>query len=612
MGGLFAATADEDAVPLVIDGLASLAPHACDSSGVGVITERQIQRRRVRGPVSSLDRLLAEVPIAAPTVIGHTGRATLGLASRRNVQPHASSRVAVVQVGILENHVALRRELENEGVQFRSDTDSEVIVWLLDRELLGGVHPMTALQRVLPRLRGSFAIGVLCARYEDRLFAARRGAPLSVGRSAGRAWLASDAEVLRRHARESAVLEEGHIAELRPGQVRMFDAALARRTPAWVRGVRYSSTIVKSGSAVTDLARAEVAEQPAVLERVLRDLEHDLGSAELEQWCGPLWQADRILAVGCGDSYHAAHIARYWFEHIAGIPVELELSWELAARRVLRGEGIVPLVISSPETDADAVVALRSLRRRQVHAVALLHGSSGAVAREAGTVLSCKRGNFGTASSVAFMPQLASLAAAAIAARHLRSGVAATDGLPRSIAELPRAMEAAFACEESCAELGKQIADAGRAAFIGRGMGYPLASFAARRIEALSPFSAERLNGGEIKYRPGWRGDGGTPVIVVASSAASSREAISDARLVAARGGTPWVVGATGPASSEASETLRSVVVDGLDPLWAPFVLAIPLQLIACHGARAHESRLESTRAVSEASHKAANTQTDE
>ena len=237
MGGLFAATAHEDIVPLVMSGLASLAPHGCNSSGVGVLSERQIQRRRVDGPLSSLDTLLSEVPIMAPTALGHTGRGTLGLASRRNAQPHASSRVALVQVGILENHASLRLELESEGVQFRSDTDSEVIVWLLDRELANRVHPMTALQRVLPRLRGSFALGVICSRYEDRVYAARRGAPLAVGQSSDKAWLASDAKVLGRYARESMALEDGQIAELRPGHVRVFDAALVPCAPRWVRNV---------------------------------------------------------------------------------------------------------------------------------------------------------------------------------------------------------------------------------------------------------------------------------------------------------------------------------------------------------------------------------------
>ena len=255
MGGLFCATAHDNIVPVVMDGLARLRRPGCDSSGVGVLAERQIQRRRVDGAVSSLDRLLSEVPIAAPTVIGYTGRATLGLPSRRNAQPHASSRVALVQVGIVENYASLRFELECDGVQFRSDTDSEVIVWLLDRELANRVHPMTALQQVLPRLRGSFALGMFCPQYGSRIYAARRGAPLMLGRSSDKAWLASDADVLRRYADESVTLDEGHIAELSPGRIRVFDAALARRAPRWVRNSRSSSTRAKSGTFVTDLAR---------------------------------------------------------------------------------------------------------------------------------------------------------------------------------------------------------------------------------------------------------------------------------------------------------------------------------------------------------------------
>jgi glucosamine--fructose-6-phosphate aminotransferase (isomerizing) len=612
MGGLFCATAHDDIVPVVMDGLARLERPGCDSSGVGVLAERQIQRRRVDGAVSSLDRLLSEVPIAAPTVIGYTGRATLGLPSRRNAQPHASSRVALVQVGIVENYASLRFELECDGVQFRSDTDSEVIVWLLDRELANRAHPMTALQQVLPRLRGSFALGMFCSQYGSRIYAARRGAPLMLGRSSDKAWLASDADVLRRYADESVTLDEEHIAELRPGRVRVFDAALARRASRWVRSSRSSSTMVKSGTFVTDLARTEVMAQPILLERVLRALERDLASGDVERWCGPLWRADRILLVACGDSYHAAQVAQAWLERIAGIPVELELSWELAARRAILREGVVPLVVSSSETDADALSALRYLKKREAPAVALVHGSSRAVAQEAEVVLDRKHADLGAASAVALPSQLCALAAATIAARHLRHGSGVGDGLPASIADVPRAMEAALGLDEACAEIGRRIADAGRGVFVGRGMGRPLASLGARRVEALSGLRAEGFGGGELKYRPGWRIEPNAPAVVLVADDRTVREALSDARHIIASGGEPWLIGDTRTAIMAARHDMRCITVDRLNPMWAPFVLAIPLQLIAWHAARARESRPESRPAVSEASHKSPSRRADE
>lgn len=611
MGGLFAATSHDDIVPLVMDALAGVEPGGCDSSGIGVLTERRIQRRRVDGPVSSLVELLSEVPIAAPTVLGHAGRATLAHPSRRNAQPHASSRVAVVQVGIIENHAPLRLELESKGVQFRSDTESEVVVWLLDRELANGAHPMTALQRVLPRLRGSFALAVICPRHWDRMYAARRGALLLVGQSSDKAWLASDGAVLQRHADETLELEDGQIAELRPGQVRIFDADLTRRTPHWVRSVRTSTSIAESGTFVRDRAHEDVMWQPAIVARLLDALERDLAAGNVERWCGPLWRADRILALACGDSYHAAHVARTWLEQIAGIPVELELSWELAARKAILGEGVVPLVVSSSETDADALAALRHLKERGVPAVALVHGSSTAVAQEADVVLDCRHAELeDVPTTTAFSSQLCALAAAAIAARNLRNDLGVGDGLPRSITDVPRAMEAAFGLEEECAELGLRIAEAGRAAFVGRGMGRPLASLGARRLQALGCLPAEDIGGGELKYASSGRFEPGTPVVVLAPDESAVPEALSDARYVLACGAEPWFVGDTRSTITAARQGLRCIAVDRVDPLWAPLVLAIPLQLIAWHAARASGARLDAASADGEADDKSASGQT--
>ena len=260
-----------------------------------------------------------------------------------------------------------------------------------------------------------------------------------------------------------------------------------------------------------------------------------------------MWRADRILVIACGDSYHAAQVAQAWLEQIAGIPVELELSWELAARRAILREGVVPLVVSSSETDADALSALRYLKKRETPAVALVHGNSRAVAQEAAVVLDCKHADLGTASTAALPSQLCALAAATIAARHLRDGSGVGDGLPASIADVPHAMAAALELDEACAEIGRRIADAGRGVFVGRGMGRPLASLGARRVEALSGFRAEGFGGGEIKYRPALAHPAGIrpPSCSRPDQRQRCARQLSDARHVIAGGGEPWLIGAT-------------------------------------------------------------------
>ena len=346
--------------------------------------------------------------------------------------------------------------------------------------------------------------------------------------------------------------------------------------------------------------------QPAVAARVLHALERDLESGTVERWCGPLWRAERILALGCGDSYHAAHIARAWFEHVAGIPTELELSWELAARRPILEKGVVPLVVSSSQTDADALAALRHVNQRGVPAVALVHGSSTAVTEEAATVLDCTHTELEDVPTTAFLSQLCALAAASISARNLRGDRGASEGLPRSITDVPRAMEAAFGIEEQCAEIGRRIGEVGRAVFVGRGIGRPLASLGARRLEALAPVSAIDVGGGELKYGLRERIEPGTPAVVLAADEGATREALSDARHVLASGGEPWLIGDARATTLAARHGLRHISVDRVDPLWAPLVLAIPLQLIACHAARAGATGHEAEGLEGETQHKPA------
>ena len=605
MDGIFGATAHDDVVPVVMDGLRRLTRPGCISSGVAALTYRGVQRRRSGGPLWSLDPLLAEAPIAAPTVIGHTGHATLGVASRRNAQPHASSRVAVVHVGFIENHAAIRVELERKAVQFRSDTESEVIVWLLDRELANRAHPMAALQRTLRRLWGSFSLALICPQHPNTLYAAQRGRGLAVGKSASEAYLASDAEAFDDVAHEWIALEDGDMAELRPGHVRVFDHELARRDPRWHRSRRTSTAFVKRAAPTAAPTRAELRAQPVQVARVLRLLERDVASGAIEPWCGPLWKADRIVAIGSGDSYRAAQFARHWLEHVAAIPVELELSSELVARNAIFADGIVPLVVADSQSDPDALAALRDLKRRAIPSVALANGSSTEVAAQADFVLGARIGAAPSDRAAAFIVQLCMLAAATIAARRLREGLGADDRPLRSLLDVPAAMETALALDEPCAELGRRIAVAGRGVFVGRGLGRSLAEMGARHLESVSGLRSEGVAGGELSHRPNWRLEKGTPVVVVATRDCPAGQAVSDVRAVIACGGDPWVVADARTAALVARQGYACIVVDPIDPLWAPFVHFIPLQLIAAHAGRGRGLRAGTRLSTGKPAHQA-------
>lgn len=591
MGGIFCATGHDDEIPRVMEGLANLKHGGYDSAGLGVLTDRQIQRRRAKGPLSFLAALLADEPIIATTVIGHIRWATHGEPSRQNAHPHASSRVAVVHSGIIENHAELRAELERDGAQFRSDTDSEVIVWLLDRELGNRADPMVALQNVLPRLRGSYALGVICPQHDDRVYAAQRGSPLALARAAGASWLASDAAALGRFADESVPLGDGQIAELSPGQVRIFDARLERLAPRWNRIATPANTQDSGEHEI--FTRKEIVEQPAIVERTLRELQSDMNSGELEGWCGPLWRAGRILAIGCGTSYHAAYVARAWLEQIAGIPVELELGSELSTRKPILTQGTMALLVSQSGETADTLGALRYLKKRDVPTVALVNVASSAMAREADTVLDCRAGQeVGIALGKAFVTQLCALSAASLAIRRLKHGGSQGDGMPASIFDVPQAMKGALELEDQCAAVGRRIAEADRAIYLGRGVSHPLALEGALELKALSNVHAEGLPAGELKHGHLWLIERGTPAVVVAPHDATFDKTLANVREVIARGGEPILVGDSHTAVIAKRDELQCIAAGGVDPVWSPLVFAVPLQLIAYHAARARNRNL--------------------
>ena len=589
MGGIFCATARDNVVRSVMHGLADLEHRGCDSAGLGVLTDRQIQRRRATGPLSFLETLLVDEPLSATTVLGHMRSATHGEPSRHNAHPHASARVAIVHSGIVENHAELRAELEREGAQFRSDTDSEVIVWLLDRELANRAHPLAALQTVLTRLRGAFALGVIFTQHDDCVYAARRGSRLAAARTAGASWLASDPAVLGRIANEFVSLEDGQIAQLCPGQVRLFGPRLEQLTPRWAPIVS-SPKNRESGTIVIDSARRAIVDLPEIAGRMLGELERDMTSGELERWCGPLWRADRILAVGSGTSYHAACVARDWLEPIAGIPVDVELSSEVKARNAILPEGTMALLVSESEEDADTLEALRHLRQRNIPTVALVNVASSALAREADAVLDCRSGEeVGIPSPNALTTLLCALAAASIVMRQQKNGAPHSDGVIASIFGVPQAMESTLELEEQCVAVGRRIAEANRGTYLGRGKSYPLALAGARALEVLAGVPADGLAGGELKHRPSGLTEPGAPVVVVAPHDETFENILSDVREVMARGAEPILVGDSHTAAIAKRDGLRCLEASRVDPIWAPLVLAVPLQLIAYHAARASE-----------------------
>ena len=586
MCGIFGAAGHGNVIPQLMRGLADLEYRGYDSAGLGALMDGRIVRRRVEGALTRLAALLAAEPLEARTAIGHTRWATHGAPLRHNAHPHATARVAVVHNGIIENHAALRAELTLGGAVFRSETDSEVAAWLVDRQLERGVTPLEAVRAATARLTGSYALVFVFAGHGNMLIATRRGSPLAIAQSERGSFVASDPDALARVAQEAVLLRDGDLAELRPQRVRVFDANLEERVTSALR-LSCAGAELDRGAHST-YTHKEIHEQPGILERALGELRADLAEGRAERWCGSLWRASRVTAVACGTSYYAAFVARSWFEHIAGLPMELELGSELHARAPLSSPGTHALLVSQSGETADTLGALRTLKARGIPTVALVNVATSSMAREADAMLACRAGReVGVASTKAFTAQLFSLAAAAVAVRHAR-GLGTPeelDHLLSSLSNVPEAVRGALELEHTCVELGRTLAKASQVLYLGRGAGHPLALEGALKLKELSYVHAEGFAAGELKHGPLALVDAGTPVIVLAPSDTHIDKTFSNVREVLARGAEPVLIGDPSAAARAQSEGIRSIAVPAVDPVWAPIVMAIPLQLMAYHAA---------------------------
>jgi len=567
-------------------GLGALVEHlGCDSAGLGALVDRRIQRRRVAGPLSGLTQLLSDEPLVAPTAIGHARRATHGEPSRRNAHPHASSRVAVVHTGVLENYRELRTELERDGAQFRSDTDSEAIVWLLDQELANRAHPMRALRGVLSRLEGDYAMAAIFTHFQHRIFAAARGVPLFAGRSEDDAsWLATDADAIRAFVRESIIIDDGHIAELRRGRIRLFDGELRPQTPRWPRHI--TEREVSGTQVLASVADAHISAQPKAVGELLARLREDLTLGRAEAWCGPLGRAERILAVGEGPSYPLAHVAQRWLEAVVGVPVELERISEIEARQADWGRQTVALVVPHGD-DEETLSGIRNLKKKGVRTVALASPSS-AVGLEADEILDADAPRLDP-STTSLGVRLATLAAASVAARSLRSGERDADGAGRSIFAVPRAMETALELSHQCATSGRDIARCGHTVYLGRGLSHPTACVGAEELRSQAQIPAHAFAGGELGYRLSKSSENPNCAVVLAPSDGTLGKTLRDARALLKRGVRPLLMGDSDSVRAAPTEELDWVTVDRVHPIWSPLSLSIPLQLLAFHVTRARK-----------------------
>ncbi|MFG6138925.1 glutamine--fructose-6-phosphate transaminase (isomerizing) [Halomonas sp. B23F22_10] len=588
MCGIVGAVAQRNVQGILLEGLKRLEYRGYDSAGMAVLgRDGRLERRRALGKVAALEEALAASPLAGHSGIAHTRWATHGRPSEENAHPHQSGeRLALVHNGIIENHEALKAELEAEGYAFSSETDTEALAHLIAREAQGG-DLLAAVQRVLARLDGAYALGVVHADEPGVVIGARQGSPLVVGVGIEEAFLASDPLALLQVTDRFIYLEEGDVVRLSgAGRIEIFDAggdAVERPVQTFEHGDGAAS---KGG--YRHFMLKEIHEQPEVIAAAL---EGRLGDRSvLVESFGPEAEAlfgkvRQIHLVACGTSYHAGMVARYWLERYAGVPVQVEVASEFRYRRVVVPEGTLFVTLSQSGETADTLAALRFAKRLgYLGSLAICNVPGSSLVRESDLTLMTQAGpEIGVASTKAFTTQLTALMLLTLALGRVRGQDADEQAtLVEALRQLPARVGEVLALDPAVEALSAAFAEKHHALFLGRGPEFPVALEGALKLKEISYIHAEAYPAGELKHGPLALVDAEMPVIAVAPNDALLDKLKSNLQEVRARGGELFVFADEGVALED-GEGIRVLRLPKVEEALAPILYTVPLQLLSYH-----------------------------
>ncbi len=572
----------------VVDALKRLEYRGYDSAGVATLENGRLERRRAEGKLRNLELKLSQAPLSGVIGIGHTRWATHGKPNETNAHPHATDKLAVVHNGIIENFRELKAELQGKGVTFETETDTEVVAQLVTHEMRQGRSPAEAVAATLPRLRGAFALAFLFAGEEDQLIGARHGAPLAIGYGDGEMYLGSDALALAPFTNVVTYLDDGDWAILSRAGVEIRDGAGAR--VARPRQIIPPGTSVAEKGNYRHFMAKEIHEQPEVVGSTLAHYV-DFTAGKV---CFPgelpfdFKDLARLSISACGTAYYAGLIAKYWFERLARIPVEIDVASEFRYREAPLERGGLSLFVSQSGETADTLASLRYAKEQGQHILSVVNVPTSTIARESAAVAPTLAGpEIGVASTKAFTCQLTVLLCLAILAGRARGTLSEADekALVDALIAVPTLMTEAVKREPQIEVLTRELAKATDVLYLGRGTSYPLALEGALKLKEISYIHAEGYAAGELKHGPIALIDETLPVIVIAPHDAIFEKTVSNMQEVAARGGRIVLLTDERGVEQAGLDTLATIVLPEMNPIVAPIVYALPVQLLAYHTA---------------------------
>ena len=594
MCGIVGVLGRHEAAPLLVEALKRLEYRGYDSAGIATVNHGALDRRRAVGKLVNLSDLLVHNPLAGKSGIGHTRWATHGAATTQNAHPHASGPVAVVHNGIIENFRDLRAELTAQGLAFDSETDTETVAHLTRFYMDQGQSAFEAVKSTLNRLHGAFALAFLFAGEDDLMIAARKGSPLAIGHGDGEMFIGSDAIALAPMTDRITYLEEGDCAVLTRHGATIYDAANRLVNRAETR-IQIDATRIEKAGYKHFMAK-EIAEQPLVIANALGHYIQD-GALNLPESVN-FQGVDRLTMVACGTASFAGQVAKYWFEQVAGLPVDVDIASEFRYREPPLSSQSWALFVSQSGETADTLAALRYAKDKVAKIVAVVNVPTSSIAREADLALPIMAGvEVGVASTKAFTCQLITLALLALKAGVDRGRVDAATLAQHlaDLAALPGLMNHAMGLSGEIAAIADDLAKAQDVLFLGRGAMYPLALEGALKLKEISYIHAEGYASGELKHGPIALIDEKVPVIVLAPRDVLFEKTISNMQEVMARHGKVLLISDARGVEEAGKGVWRALKMPEAG-IFAPILYAVPAQLLAYYTAIAKGTDVDQPR----------------
>lgn len=588
MCGIVGAVAQRDIADILLMGLQSLEYRGYDSAGIATVgPDGALNRLRRVGKVKALYDAVEEFGMSGGTGIAHTRWATHGEPNEANAHPHVSAdRIAVVHNGIIENHAMLREKLQALGYVFTSDTDTEVIAHLVDHELKSAASLFEAVRIAVAQLEGAYGTVIMDKTQSEQLIVARSGSPLVIGYGVKEHFIASDQLALLPVTRRFAYLEEGDVAMITRDAVSIVDVDGNEVE----RAIEESTLSNEAGSKgnYRHYMQKEIYEQPVAIQRTLDERLSQgkvLDAAFGENAEELLKKVEHVQIIACGTSYHAGMTARYWFEDFGGVSCNVEIASEYRYRKsFVRPNSLLVTISQSGET-ADTLAALRLAQQQgYMTSLTICNVAGSSLTRESDMTYLMKAGaEIGVASTKAFTVQLSALLMLAAAVGHHKNmGDEKEREVVSALQSLPAKIEQALGMDEAIQSMAEDFSDKHHSLFLGRGDQYPIAMEGALKLKEISYIHAEAYAAGELKHGPLALIDVDMPVIVVAPNNELVEKLKSNVEEVRARGGLMYVF-ADKEAKFISDVTMKVLEVPHCDPLIAPIIYTIPLQLLSYH-----------------------------